>query len=115
MRWRFLTGLFVLTAVLCTGAHVSRATASCTRRHKATSPQQLQPAKLPGPSGDVDDSLDVEVAPCLPGLVPTPQVSSLALPLLEPAAPRPPVMARNPPAPRRVKLPAPSADDVPES
>src|SRR5690348_7329430 len=100
MRWRFLTGLFVLSAVLCTGAHVSRATASCTHRHRATSPQQLQHAKLPGPSVDVDDSLDDDDAPSHPGLVPTPQVSSLALPLLEPAAPRPPVIARNPPAPR---------------
>ena len=115
MRWRFLTGLFVLSAVLCTGGHVSRAAGASTRRHTATSSQQWQHAKLPGPSVDVDESLDDDDAPSHPGLVPTPQASSLALPLLQPAAPRPPVIARNPPAPRRVKVPAPSSDDVPAS
>src|SRR5512144_613962 len=114
MRWRFLIGLFVLSAVLCTGVHVSRAAARSTRRHAAIS-SQWQHAKLPGPSVDVDDSLDDDDAPSHPGAVPTPQVSSLALPLLEPAAPRPPVIARNPSAPRRVKVPAPSTDDAPAS
>ena len=36
-------------------------------------------------------------------------------PLLEPAASRAPVIARNPPAPRRVKVPAPATDDVPSA
>jgi len=109
-------GLFVVSAVLCTGPHLSRTAQASTRRHAATSSQEWQYAKAPGPSIAVDDSLDDDDdAPSHPGLMPTPRLSALALPLLEPAAPRAPVIARNPSAPRRVKIPAPSTDDVPAS
>jgi len=114
MRWRVLTGFFVLSAALCTSATVSRAAASTAHRHPGSS-SQWQSAQLPAPSLDEDDPLDDDDAPSHPGLIPTPPVSSLALPLLEPAAPRPPVIARNPATPRRVKVPAPSTDDVPSA
>jgi len=112
MRWRVSIGLVVLSAALCATLTVNRAAASTHHRHSAAS-SQIHP-QFPAASLDEIDPLDDD-ALSHPGLIATPQVSPLALPLLEPAAPRAPVIARNPPAPRRVKVPAPSTDDVPSA
>lgn len=110
MRWPRQLALIWLAGVLCTGALVAQANQRGTRRHLAPSSGcENATSAVPAPEADpLDDD-----APGQAGAVRVSPHGSLEVSHLDPASPRPPLTARNRPAPRRLKIPAPSGDDTP--